>query len=96
MARIINKGSHSKNTRPNRENAELLIGIRNREFYNSPFTKLTNVATVKCNYYSINENESTYSEGTWNLKDSLKALRYDKIENFVIYDRPERLIFLRQ
>lgn len=82
------KVEKTANGRPDRASTELSIGIAHREFYTNQFTKLLNTPTVLVDYYSINTKETTFSENMNQIKDSFKAIRYDKINNFVIYDRP--------
>lgn len=97
MAKLINSGSITSEKSPNilkgnesptRGEMELSIGLKNEWLWNNlPVTGLLNVSTVKCDYYSINVNETTYGNSTKEVKTNLTATFFDKINNFTIYQR---------
>lgn len=96
MAKLINSGNIKStspnllagNENPSRGDMELNIGLKNEWLWNNlPVTGLLNVSTVKCDYYSINVNETTYGNSTKEVKTNATATFFDKINNFVIYQR---------
>lgn len=78
----------STNTaRPSREDAELQIGLNNKVWYDSPITSLLSAATVLCDYWSVNGNETTFTETANLTEDHKKSKRYTLIKNVTMYER---------
>lgn len=99
MAKRLNQSSISTPSKAsqgyrsmNRSDIEQKIGMSLKEAFNTPFTRLINGATVKCTYYPINGNESTWTEGIGQVGNTVEAIRFDRIRNFVLIDRDQEEI----
>ncbi|MGL5315642.1 MAG: hypothetical protein ACRC92_20475 [Peptostreptococcaceae bacterium] len=69
-----------------RAEKELQIGLNNKKFIDSKFTKLIEAPTMLVDYYNLDENMSSYSENLKLSRDVTKSLFYRKIERFVMYN----------
>ena len=79
---------NSSSLTSNRSESELQIALNAKYAWGSTaLTQMVNAATIKCTYYSINVNESTYRDGIEASKDVVKSRFYTKINNFVMYQR---------
>lgn len=93
MAKLVSSGKGAPladvlSDNPSRGDMELQIGIRNEWLWNNtPVTGLLNVATIRCDYYSINVNETTYGNTTKEVKTNMTATFFNKINNFILYQR---------
>lgn len=72
--------------RNDRASVETTIANNNKEYYNT-FTKAVSAPSVLCTYFPINEDYTSYSESTKNIKDNATGKKFDMIKNFVIYER---------
>lgn len=87
MAKIERISAESSNPRPTREQAELQIGLNNKTWYDSPITSMLNNPSVISDWWSINSNETTFSETANLMKSKTHATRFNYIEGFVHYGR---------
>ena len=70
----------------NRSDSELKIGLNNKSFIDSKFTRLIEAPTMKGDYYQLDPNSSSFSENLKLVKDPSKSLFFNLIENFVMYN----------
>ena len=84
---IVDKNLAPASSRPTKEAQELLTGLVNKNMLNSPFTRLINQGAIIVDYYSINENETTYTAVLNLTQDYKKTMRFDKISSFSLYGR---------
>lgn len=70
----------------NRSSSELKIGLNNKTFLDSKFTRLVEAPTIRCDYYQLDSNMSSFSEFLKITKEPKKSLFYNRIENFVMYN----------
>lgn len=84
---IVDKNLAPASSRPTKEAQELLTGLVNKNMLNSPFTRLINQGAIIVDYYSINENETTYTSVLNLTQDYKKTMRFDKISSFSLYGR---------
>lgn len=70
----------------NRSKTELNIGLNNKTFLDSKFTRLVEAPTMLCEYYQLDSNMSSFSEFLKITKEPKKSLYYNLIENFVMYN----------
>lgn len=78
----INNGSGYSN----RSDSELKIGLNNKSFIDSKFTRLIEAPTMKGDYFQVDPNRSSFSEQLKLVKDPSKSLFFNLIENFVMYN----------
>ena len=84
VSNTINSSSLSSN----RSDSELQIALNAKYAWGSTaLTQMVQAATIKCTYYSVNVNESTYRDGIEAGSDVVKSRYYTKINNFVMYQR---------
>lgn len=82
----ISRPVFNQSGRTDRASAEAVIADNNKAQYWS-FTKAVNAPSVLCTYFPINEDYTSYSESTKNIKDNASGKKFDMIKNFVIYER---------
>lgn len=70
----------------NRSETELQIGLNNKSFLDSKFTRLIEAPTMRCEYYQLDSNMSSFSEFLKITKEPKKSLYYNLINNFVMYN----------
>lgn len=70
----------------NRSETELKIGLNNKSFLDSKFTRLIEAPTMRCDYFQLDSNMSSFSEFLKITKEPKKSLFYNLIENFVMYN----------
>ena len=87
MAKVERISANSNLPRPTREQAELQIGLNNKTWYDSPITSMLNNPTVVSDWWSINPNETTFSETANLMQSKNDATRFNMIEGFVHYGR---------
>lgn len=87
--RLRKVGGNSLNvssTFSNRSESELKIGLNNKSFIDSKFTRLIEAPTIIGDYYQLDSNESSFSEHLKLVKDPSKSLFFNKINKFVMYN----------
>lgn len=83
---VITRPTIATTQRTDRASAEAIIADNNKSKYNS-FSKMVNAPTVLCTYFPINEDYTSYSESSKNIKDNSSAKKFDMITNFVLNER---------
>lgn len=86
MPRMTGSLGGVNSSRPSRASIETDSAVAKRMLY-TKFIQLITASSVQVDYFSINLDETTYSENINQIKNQLTAKHFDLIENFVIYDR---------
>ena len=86
MPRLTGSIGGVNSSRPDRATIETESAVAKRMMY-TKFIQLITASSVQVDYFSINYDETTYSENINQIKNQLTAKHFDLIEGFVIYDR---------
>lgn len=84
-SRLKTAGTNDTTTNT-RASQELKIGLNNKTFLDSKFTRLIEAPTLYGDYYQKDKNSSSYTERLRVLGDPNKSQFFNKIERFVSYN----------